>query len=90
MKSNRIITITSGLIRRNFLEDFPQHLLMDVNDEYQLVISSQELSLVYELNPLRSNTDLSYIVPTCEVRIPFKIYNNSHVKIDWGDRKHIH
>ena len=41
MKSNRTITITSGLIRRNFLEDFPQHLLMDVNDEYQLVISSQ-------------------------------------------------
>ncbi len=80
MKSNTITTLTSGLIRRNFLEDFPQHLTMDVNTDYRLIISSSNLTLVYEL--YASDTS------KCEVRIPFKIYNTSHIVIDWGDRNY--
>lgn len=89
MKSNKSVTIASGLIRRNFLEDFPQNLMMEVDNDYQLVISSSDLTLVYELNPLRSDIDLSSVTSTCEVRVPFKVYNKSHVIINWGDRKHI-
>lgn len=80
MKSNTITVITSGLIRRNFLEDFPQHLSMDVNADYRLVISSSNLTLVYELYASAESR--------CEVRIPFKIYTASHIVIDWGDRNH--
>ena len=80
MKSNTITVITSGLIRRNFLEDFPQHLSMDVNTDYRLVISSSNLTLVYELYASDESR--------CEVRIPFTIYTASHIVIDWGDRNH--
>lgn len=89
MRSNKSVTVASGLIRRNFLEDFPQHLIMEVDNDYQLIISSSDLTLVYELNPLRSDIDLSSVTSTCEVRIPFKVYNKSHVVINWGDRRHI-
>lgn len=80
--------ITSGLIRRNFLEDFPQHLMMEVGTDYKLIITSSDLSLIFELNPLRDLSNLLKITPTCLVKIPFKVYNDSNVVINWGDRRY--
>lgn len=89
MITNEETIIASGLIRRNFLEDFPQHIMTEVGNEYQLIISSTELSLVFELNPIISSTDLSQITPQCVVKIPFKVYDDSNITIDWGDRNNI-
>ena len=89
MDENKDTVLASGLIRRNFLEDFPQHIMTEVGNDYQIIISSKELSLIFELHPIISETDLSNINPQCTVKIPFKAYNDGYAIIDWGDRNYI-
>ncbi len=63
MKTNYKSTILSGLIRRNFLEDFPGSLLLSKNTDYKLIVTSPNLILLWNLIPSSNNQ--------CNVYLPF-------------------
>ena len=68
----------TGKIYRNWLEDFPQHLLTEPNKYYELVINENlGLQLYFDFNTINPNRNIT---------LPFApITDKFDCIIDWGD-----